>query len=1668
MSVKQIPNLTAATSLNGTEQLEAVQSGTSVRLTVNQIGTYVVSAYYPATGIYSVTANSPLSSTTIGTAVTISLPSQSITNAYLATMAANTVKANLSGGTSTPTDVSPSAILDTFGTQVGSILYRGSSGWTALTSGTNGQLLKANGTTSPPSWSSIVLGTMASQNADAVAITGGTIAGVAITTSTINQTTIGATTPSTGAFTNLSASGAVALGTISSGTWQGTPVAVTYGGTGADNAASARTNLGAAASGANTDITSLTGLTTPLSAPQGGSGFGSYTTGDLLYASSSTALSRLNDVATGNSLISGGVGVAPTWGKIGLTTHVSGTLPVTSGGTGQNSPLTQYGVIYGDTTSAMGFTAAGTTGQILTANTGSAPTWSNGSITIGSTNIVLGTTTLTLAGLTSVTLTQDPTLALQASTKQYVDNQVSTVSNTTFHAASNYATTAALSANYANGTGGVGATLTNSIALAALTIDGYTFTATDVTNATRVLVKDQASGLQNGIYVVTNQGSALVAWVLTRATDFNTVGTGPNFIETGAATFVTGGSVNSSTSWSMTASGTITVGSTSLTWVQISATGSITVTSPLTKVGSVISLGTVPTTLGGTGLTTLTAYNVMLGNGTGNVAFAAPGTTGYPLLSTGASSNPAFGQLSLTAGVTGTLPVANGGTGTATAFTTGSVVFAGPSGVYAQDNAKFFWDDTNNRLGINTAIPNANMTIVSNTQTTAVPSSGSLPAGTDLYIMGANAANTRITQDAFGSGNYSAYTGRQARGTAASPTASQTGDILVEFTGRGYGATGFSSSSVARIDLEAAEAFTDTAQGTYISFHTSALGAATAVEKFRMGPSGQWGIGGATYGTSGYSFVSGGSSAAPTWSQVSLTAGVTGTLPVANGGTNITSYAVGDLIYASGATTLSKLAAVATGNVLRSGGLVTAPAWGQVVLTTDVTGVLPIANGGTNSSATATAGGIGYGTGTAHAYTAAGTSGQILTSGGTGVPTWTTLSGAAVTSLTAGTNISVSASTGAVTVSTVANPAFGTSVTSPVIIGGVAASSSLVLQSTTGVGTTDSILFKVGNNGAVTAMSIASGGTVTIGTLNLTNALGIAYGGTGQTTAAAGFNALSPITSTGDLIIGTGVNTAGRLAIGANGYVLTSDGTTATWSASTGGVASFSAGSTGLTPSTATTGAITLAGTLVAGNGGTGFSTYATGDIIYASATNTLSKLTAGTNGYVLTLASGVPAWAAASGGGTYNRTTFTATAGQTSFTAAYTVGYVEVYLNGVLLSPADYTATSGTAIVLATAAAVGDLVDVIATAALSSGGTVNSGTAGQLAYYATTGTAVSSSSGISIDASQNVTVVGTLAMGSSFLRNRIINGNMYVAQRATTATVTAGTTVPTVSTGYPCVDRWFVYSTGANVTAAQVAGSGSNRNLLQITGAASVTAVGVGQRIETLNSYDLSGQTCTLSVSMANSLLTTVTWTASYANTTDTFGTIGTPTKTQISTGTFTVNSTLTRYTVNISVPAAATTGIEILFTVGAQISGTWQVGNVQFEAGSVATPFEKPIYSQQLIDCQRYYFTYAAAGKDFQESVVRGGLTAAEMTAICPVTMRAAPSLVLGSSPYGRLVGYSTSFVATVVNVTGLSTGDNSSLSAIHLVVTNASMTQAAAAASCSFDTTGATGDIGFSAEL
>lgn len=154
-------------------------------------------------------------------------------------------------------------------------------------------------------------------------------------------------------------------------------------------------------------------------------------------------------------------------------------------------------------------------------------------------------------------------------------------------------------------------------------------------------------------------------------------------------------------------------------------------------------------------------------------------------------------------------------------------------------------------------------------------------------------------------------------------------------------------------------------------------------------------------------------------------------------------------------------------------------------------------------------------------------------------------------------------------------------------------------------------------------------------TTGVTGTLPVANGGTGQTTASAAFNALAPVTSTGDLIVGNGANSSTRLPIGANGYLLSSDGTTAVWTAaSPSGVTSFSAGTTGFTPSTGSTGAVTLAGTLTVANGGTGATTLTANNVLLGNGTSALQVVAPGTVGNVLTSDGTTWASSAPAGGG--------------------------------------------------------------------------------------------------------------------------------------------------------------------------------------------------------------------------------------------------------------------------------------------------------------------------------------------------------------------------------------------------------------------------------------------------
>jgi hypothetical protein len=251
-----------------------------------------------------------------------------------------------------------------------------------------------------------------------------------------------------------------------------------------------------------------------------------------------------------------------------------------------------------------------------------------------------------------------------------------------------------------------------------------------------------------------------------------------------------------------------------------------------------------------------------------------------------------------------------------------------------------------------------------------------------------------------------------------------------------------------------------------------------------------------------------------------------------------------------------------------------------------------------------------------------------------------------------------------------------------------------------------------------------------------------------------------------------------------------------------------------------------------------------------------------------------------------------------------------------------------------------------------------------------------------------NVTVPSLNGGPLAGLRNRIINGDFRVDQRNAGAvqTITAGAALAYTA------DRWYAYCTGANVNGQQitVAGTQVDPFRYQFSGAASVTGIGFGQRIEAHNCRDLAGTTAVLSVSLSNSLLTTVNWQAFYANTNDTFGTLASPTRTSIASGSFTVNSTYSRYSTAISVPVAATTGIEIVFTVGAQTSGTWVIGQVQLERSPVMTPFEQRPVGLDLLLCKRY-FQWIPYTMQFVAAAAQN----LETPVAFPVEMRALPTV-------------------------------------------------------------------------
>lgn len=142
-------------------------------------------------------------------------------------------------------------------------------------------------------------------------------------------------------------------------------------------------------------VSSGTWSATTIAATRGGTGLSSYAIGDILYADTTSTLAKLPDVATGSALISGGVNAAPTWGDIGLTTHVSGVLPIANGGTNLNS--------LGSANRVLGVNAGATALEYKTVTAGPGITITNAANSITVTGMVLQVVTGSIAASTGTT-----------------------------------------------------------------------------------------------------------------------------------------------------------------------------------------------------------------------------------------------------------------------------------------------------------------------------------------------------------------------------------------------------------------------------------------------------------------------------------------------------------------------------------------------------------------------------------------------------------------------------------------------------------------------------------------------------------------------------------------------------------------------------------------------------------------------------------------------------------------------------------------------------------------------------------------------------------------------------------------------------------------------------------------------------------------------------------------------------------------------------------------------------------------------------------------------------------------------------------------------------------------------------------------------------------------
>jgi hypothetical protein len=742
MSNITITNLPVVTSLSGSAETVIVQNGVSYSATAQQI------ANLNANGgtVTSVTAVSPLSGGTITTTGSIGVSDSSITNQYLSTMPANTIKGNNASGTAAVKDLTvtqtlgllgigslpaytllgnqgsttanPSAFtLDSYMSNVisnvqGSLFYRNAANWTALTPGASGTILYSAGTGANPYWGAATFGTVTQINTGA-GLTGGPITA----TGTISLSTTGISAGDYGSSSAVATFTVDAYGrltaasnaNITPATIGAVPTSRTVTGTSGltgGGALSSNLTLSLASIANQTILANISGTTTTPTATTPSAlldnAFGSLQ-GDILYRGAS-GWTALVPGSSGQVLSTGGSAANPSW----ITVAGTGTVTSITAGTGLNGgTITASGTIsLANTTVTAGSYGSSSASGTFTVD-------AQGRLTAAA------TTPITTVALATGTISTTPSNGTDLVNKNYVD---SIAAGANYHAASNYATTADLgSVTYNNGASGVGATITKTSPFATLSIDGGSPSV-----GQRILVKNETSGQYNGIYTVTSVGSGVAGWVLTRAADYDQVGTGTNEIAPGDTTFIISGTTNANTQWTQTTDLPIIIGTTPIAFVQVGSSVTYSAGMGLTLTGTTFSItnttvtagaygsaSSIPTytvnaqgqltaasntsiaiaasqvtsgqlaiAQGGTGQATASAAfnalspitttgDLIIGNGTNSATRLAIGTSGYILTSNGTTATWAAstgGVTNFSAGTTGLTPSSS---------TTGSITLAG-------------------------------------------------------------------------------------------------------------------------------------------------------------------------------------------------------------------------------------------------------------------------------------------------------------------------------------------------------------------------------------------------------------------------------------------------------------------------------------------------------------------------------------------------------------------------------------------------------------------------------------------------------------------------------------------------------------------------------------------------------------------------------------------------------------------------------------------------------------------------------------------------------------------------------------------------------------------------------------------------------------------------------